>query len=293
MGISRRAALKGILTAGSGAAVGTGAAEARVVKAPPPDAVGLLYDATMCVGCKACVVACREANGLPPDTASSGGLYDAPADLNGYTKNVIKLAVDGGERSYMKAQCMHCVDPACASACMLGALNKREHGIVTYDADLCIGCRYCQIACPYGIPKFQWTSATPKIVKCELCRERLAAGREPACAEVCPRKAVIYGTRDALLLEARTRLAQHPDRYVPRIYGEHDGGGTQVLYLSHMPFEKLGLPALGEESVVELPRTIQHGLYKGFVAPVVLYGVLGVVMLRNRKREPAEGEVER
>jgi Fe-S-cluster-containing dehydrogenase component len=235
------------------------------------------------------VVACREANGLKPDPGFSNGIYQAPDDLNEYTKTIIKLYKDEGRQSYMKAQCMHCADPACATACMLGAFKKREYGIVTYDVDLCVGCRYCQVACPFGIPKFEWAKAAPRMVKCELCNHRIAEGKIPACAEVCPRGAVIYGKRADLLREAKERLARHPDRYVPKVYGEHDGGGTQVLYLSHVPFEELGLPTLGEASTATLQRKIQHTAYRGFIAPLALYGVLGAVLFRNRKQGKEEG----
>ena len=286
MGINRRTALKGLVVAGA-AVAGVKPVKASTPAGIPDDALGLLYDTTKCIGCKACVAACREANGLEADSDWSGGLYHAPTDLNEYAKTVIKLYDEGGERSYMKAQCMHCADPACANACMLGAYKKREHGLVTYDVDLCIGCRYCQVACPFGVPKFEWSKAAPKMVKCELCNHRIAEGKIPACAEVCPRGAVIYGRRAELLAEAKARLAANPDRYVPKVYGETDGGGTQVLYLSHVPFEKLGLPTLGETSTPTLQRTIQHGVYRGFIAPVALYGVLGAVMFRNRKRPPS------
>jgi Fe-S-cluster-containing dehydrogenase component len=281
VGITRRTALK-VALAAAAASVAKPAA-ASVPRPVPADAVGLLYDTTKCIGCKACMVACREANGLEPDTSWSGGLYQAPLDLNAKTKTVIKLYDDGVKSSFMKAQCMHCVDPACASACMLGAYKKREHGIVTYDVNYCIGCRYCEVACPYGVPKFEWSKAAPRMVKCELCNHRLAQGKEPACSEVCPRKAVIFGKRDDLLREARSRLAQNPGTYIQKIYGEKDGGGTQCLYISHVPFEHIGLPTLTEESTPTLQRTIQHSIYRGFAAPVALYGVLGFVMLRNRK----------
>jgi Fe-S-cluster-containing dehydrogenase component len=260
-------------------------AKASIPLAAPPDAVGLLYDTTKCIGCKACVNACREANGLAPDTTWSGGLYHAPLDLSERAKTVVKLYDDGEQRSFFKAQCMHCLDPACASACMLGAFKKREYGIVSYDVNYCIGCRYCEVACPYGVPKFEWSKAAPKMVKCELCNDRIAQGKIPACAEVCPKGAVIYGKREDLLREAKARLADNPGKYVQKIYGEHDGGGTQCLYLSHVPFEKLGLPVLGTESTPTLQRTIQESIYKGFAAPVALYGLLGFVMLRNRKKE--------
>jgi Fe-S-cluster-containing dehydrogenase component len=282
--ITRRAAFK-IAAAGAATAVVSAVepvAARSVALAAPPDAVGLLYDTTKCIGCKACVSACRDANGLEPDTTWSGGLYHAPLDLSAKAKTVIKLYDDGQHQSFFKAQCMHCLDPACASACMLGAFKKREYGIVSYDVNYCVGCRYCEVACPYGVPKFEWSKAAPRMVKCELCNHRIAQGKIPACAEVCPRGAVIYGKRDDLLREAKARLAAQPDMYVQKVYGEHDGGGTQCLYISHVPFEKLGLPALGPESTPTLQRTIQQRVYRRFAAPIALYGLLGFVMLRNR-----------
>jgi Fe-S-cluster-containing dehydrogenase component len=290
MSISRRSALKALLAGASATAATTlgGHAEGAVPLAAPTDAVGLLYDTTLCIGCKACVVACADANDRVRDTAWSDGLWMAPLDLNGNTKNIIKLYDDGaGERSFVKQQCMHCIDPACANACMLGALKKREFGIVSYDPTLCVGCRYCQMACPFNVPKFEWADAySPQIVKCELCRHRLAEGREPACTEVCPRQAVIYGKRADLLKEAHRRLETYPERYVPRVYGETEAGGTQVLYLSHVPFDKIGLPDYDSTSVPSTQRTIQHGIYQGFVAPLALYGALATVMLKNRKANP-------
>jgi len=289
MGITRRAALQTMIAAGATAA-GARSASAAVLPTPPADAVGLLYDATMCIGCKACTVACRDANGLAPDTTGSPSrIYNAPVDLSARAKTVIKLYTEGSTQSYMKAQCMHCVDPACVSACMLGSLKKREFGIVTYEVDYCIGCRYCEVACPFGVPKFEFAKAAPKIVKCELCKERLAAGQEPACTDVCPRHAVIYGRRTELLKEAKRRLAENPGRYVPKVYGETDGGGTQVLYLSHVPFDTLGLPTLGDEPAPQLARSIQHGVYRGFIAPAALYAALGLVMVRNRRTTASRG----
>lgn len=288
MGISRRIALKALVTAGSAtaaAALGPTRAEGAAIPVAPPDAVGLLYDTTLCIGCRACVVACADANGLRRDTAWSDGKWQAPLDLNAKTKTLIKLYDDGPVQSFVKQQCMHCIDPACANACMLGALRKGDLGIVSYDPDLCVGCRYCEMACPFNVPKFEWDNAfTPKIVKCELCRDRIAIGRQPACSEVCPRHAVIYGTRADLLKEAHRRLEAHPDRYVPHVYGEAEAGGTQCLYLSHVPFEKVGFPDYGPASVPEPQRTLQHGIYQGFAAPVVLYGVLAAVLIRNRTR---------
>lgn len=286
---SRRRFLGVVAGAGAAAAV-PATARADEKRSAPKDAVGMLYDATKCIGCKACVVACREANGLEPDTRNSpDGLYDTPIDLNGQTKNIIKLyREENGRESYVKRQCMHCIDPACAGACMIGSLQKRAHGIVTWDPNRCIGCRYCQVACPFNVPKFEWEARAPKIVKCELCDHLVAEGKEPACCDVCPRDAVIYGEYDELLEEAKRRLKAHPDRYIPKVYGEEEAGGTQVLYLSHVPFEDLGLPALGAEPVPSLNRTLQHGIYQGFIAPAVLYAAAGAVMLRNRRKSKSE-----
>jgi len=282
MNTNRRNFLKGLASVAAAATPGlAGAAGDHEL---PDDAVGMLYDTTRCIGCKACVVACKEANGMPADTRQDD-LYDMPMSLNDRTRNIIKLYKGDDQESFMKQQCLHCVDPGCVSACMIGSLQKREHGIVSWDASRCIGCRYCQLACPYEIPKFEWDDTRPQIIKCELCSHRIKDGGEPACCEVCPREAVIYGRRDELLAEAKRRLREHPGRYVDEVYGEHEAGGTQVLYLSHVPFEKLGLPRLGDQAVGKMSREIQHGIYKGFIAPVAVYGVLGAVMIRNRRQE--------
>jgi Fe-S-cluster-containing dehydrogenase component len=281
--ITRRDALK-VLGVAAGAAALPVEAEARERKVAQAEAVGMLYDSTLCIGCRTCVTKCKEANKLPVDRQSlRGGLYDAPGDLNGTTKNVIKLASAGQQEAFMKAQCMHCVDPACTSVCMIGALHKDQAtGIVSYDKDGCVGCRYCQVACPFNVPKFNWDKAVPQIVKCELCRHRADPKKDgplavanPACCEVCPRGAVIYGKRADLLAEAHRRLEATPDRYEARVYGEKDAGGTSVLYLSArgMPFQALGLPELGEAPAPELSETVQHGIYTGMIAPVALFAL--------------------
>jgi len=293
MAFDRRLLLKGMATASAAAVASASPVKAaRERKVVPEDARGMLYDTTLCIGCKACVRACKEANNLPADTRTPGmEIFDAPTDLNDYTKNIIKLYSEGDRRSYVKRQCMQCVDPACVGACMIGAFRKEKFGIITWDRDRCIGCRYCQMACPFGIPKFEWSSLNPDIVKCEYCRQREGDKQwEPACCEVCPREAVIAGTYEELLAEAKRRLAEHPDRYEPKIYGEKDLGGTQVLYLSHVPFEKLGFKFDSEEPVPEMQQTIQHGIYQGFIAPAALYAGLGVVLWRNRRKGGAEGE---
>jgi Fe-S-cluster-containing dehydrogenase component len=305
----RRTLLKSLALGGGAVAAGAVPAAAYEKKVAPPAAMGMLYDTTRCIGCKACVFACQQANDLEPARDPSG-LHLAPIDLDGRTKNVIKLYSDGDRRSFMKSQCMHCVDPACASACMLGSLHKDEAtGVVGWNPAYCVGCRYCQMACPFEIPKFEFDKAIPKLVKCELCRHRIQGavaekgadgytrypkGHGPACCEVCPRSAVIYGRRDELLEDAKQRIAESPGKYFQdRVYGEHEAGGTQVLYLSHLPFEKLGLPNYPDRGVPSTAYSVQESIYKGFAAPAALYGALAAVMLRNRKRDEGAGKEDR
>jgi formate dehydrogenase beta subunit len=290
MATDRRSFFKGLGAAATLTAIAP-AATARERRAAPADAIGLLYDTTLCIGCKACVVACKEANNMGADIDGYGsGLYDAPESLNDSTRNIIQLYRGEDEWSYVKKQCMHCVDPACIGACMLGALQKGEYGVVTYDVSKCVGCRYCETVCPFNVPKFEWTSATPKIVKCELCQHRLKEGKEPACTEVCPRGAVIFGRYTELLDEAHDRLARNPDKYVQKVYGEKELGGTQVLYLSHVPFENLGFRFEQSDSVPHVQQSVQHGVYQGFAAPVALYALLGAVMFRNRRKDTEAGD---
>jgi len=289
--IGRRTALKILGAAGAATAVSApGEADATVsFRQPNAEDYGLLVDAARCIGCRACVTKCKEANGKPFDVRTVNGVaYDAPVDLNATTLTVIKAFAGEKETGFVKAQCMHCVHPACASVCMMQALHKGEHGVVEYDATKCIGCRNCQIACPFNVPKFEWASATPKIVKCELCRHRYKDGKGPACAEVCPRDAVTFGKRGALLAEAKRRIAARPNAYRPQVYGETDGGGTNVLYLSPVSFDTIGLPDLGTEPAPSLSETVQGTIYQGFIAPVVLLGALSIVTWKNSRAEKKE-----
>jgi Fe-S-cluster-containing dehydrogenase component len=292
--ITRRQALLG---AAGLAAAGAAAGPAEGMEHPahpeaPPDAVGLLYDNTICTGCKACMPACSEANGLPADTSGSGGLWHMPTDLNSRTKNIIKVYEDphGGGFAFVKRQCMHCLDPACVTGCPFEALVKGEKGAVTWKASLCIGCRYCEVACPFDVPKFEWDRWNPKIVKCELCYEqRLTKGLQPACTEVCPTGAVIFGKRSDLLATAKARVAASPGKYFEdRVYGEREAGGTQALYLSSVPFESIGLPALDSISIGHYATEVTSVLYKWLAGPIVLAGILGLRIKRNWDRHEAE-----
>lgn len=306
MAMTRREALRK-LTAGTASVVATGAATgialsgvAHSEETPgvSAEAVGLLYDATRCVGCQSCVAACAQANNEAMN-ASSQKLYQIAYDLNSTTRNIIKLyrPTAGQSYSYVKQQCMHCVDPACVAGCMFKGLKKDpKTGIVSWNSKLCVGCRYCEIACPYHIPKFQWEGYNPKIVKCELCRERLARGEQPACSSVCPVHAVIFGKRAELLAEAKRRIKESPGKYFQdRVYGEHEAGGTQSLYLSHVPFSNLGLPDLPDESVPQKYLKWQKRVYSYLAVPAVVYAsVVGVInsSFKEHKEHMEEEEKE-
>ena len=258
----------------------------------PSDAIAMLYDSTVCTGCKACMPACNEANNLPADTSMSGGIWDMPTGLNAQTKNIIELYQDpkSDEFAFVKRQCMHCLDPACVTGCPFGALEKADWGAVTWTSSLCIGCRLCEVACPFEVPKFQWDNWNPKIVKCEFCYEqRLKQDLEPACTAACPTGAVVFGKRVDLLAKAKDRIANSPGKYFEqRVYGEHEAGGTQVLYLSSVSFQKLGLPKLGTTSLGHYATKVSSKVYKWLGGPVLMAGVFGFLIRRNWNRHEAE-----
>jgi Fe-S-cluster-containing dehydrogenase component len=323
MSIDRRQFLKGALAGGVAvAAFAPQVVEARGNLAMPPKAMGLLYDSTLCIGCKACVAACKESNGLPPEFSSPEDVWDTPLDISGMTKNVIKVYRDGtGMRkdvakdgyAFMKHSCLHCVDPSCVSACPVSAMTKDPvTGIVSYDEKDCIGCRYCVVACPFSVPRFQYDRPFPQIVKCELCNH-LKEGDKfqySACAQVCPTGATLFGPTAELMVEAKRRLALKPGEitqfprgkvgsddsyegkvatYQPRVYGEKELGGTQVIKLSAVPMDKLGMPELPERSFASVSETMQHSLYGYLIAPAVVLGGLVVAVKRNLRHADEDG----
>lgn len=188
----------------------------------------LLYDATLCIGCKLCEQACAERNKLPYDDAIAAEQHQSAHKLT------VVLARDG---KFMRRLCMNCEDPTCASVCPVGAFRKTALGPVTYDESRCMGCRYCMLACPFGVPKYEWNKLLPAVRKCDMCAERVAAGRPTACTEICPTGATKFGERAALVAEAQERIRANPDQYVNHVYGLSEVGGTSVLLLSALPFE--------------------------------------------------------
>lgn len=298
---SRRDFLKLVSMGGAGLLACAGDSVASGSGTVNNEALGMLYDATRCVGCKACMSACKRVNGdygsLSYERAKfdSDGLWDAPSDLSGSTRTLIKLFKESESRwSYVKYSCMHCQKPSCVSVCPVSAMTRDKiNGVVDYNKDSCIGCRYCQVACAFNIPKFQWDKSIPQIVKCDLCvKTNLREKGISACAEVCPVGAIQFGKRKDLLAEAKNRLQENPGKYLAHIYGEHEAGGTNHLYLAAMPFNKLGLPELKSEAPAEFSEKIQHTIYKGFIAPVALYSALCFVAVKNMKSHetPADSE---
>ena len=235
---------------------------------------GMVIDLRKCVGCNACTNACRQWNHTQPEV-DDRSVYDAPKELSADTWTLIQLYKEKDTFSFVKRQCMHCVDPACVSGCPVQALQKSTNGAVTYDPNRCIGCRYCMYTCPFHVPRFQWQAKIPVISKCTLCNDRLAAGNGPACAERCPTGALIWGKRGDLLKDAHERLDKDPGKYVDKVYGEEDAGGTGVMYLSDVPFEKLGLPVLDSEPVPKLSEDTASVVLPGIIigGPVILAAI--------------------
>ncbi len=222
-----------------------------------PDRYGMLTDTTMCIGCRMCEMACAKANDLPaPPTGQEVFATRRRPAAGAFTVVNRYENPSGGAPIYRKVQCMHCDEPACASACLVGALKKTPEGPVIYNEDICIGCRYCMVACPFSNLAYDYDSAfTPAVRKCIMCRDRLLHGEGPACATACPTKATIHGKRSELLAIAHERIRQNPDKYVPHVFGEDEAGGTGWLYLAAVPFDRLGLPTnIGRTPYPEFTR---------------------------------------
>ncbi len=226
--------------------------------------VGVLVDTTRCIGCRSCEMACAETHGFPePDTDDAVMEIERAPSVTQWTV-VNRYETDRGE-VFAKKQCMHCNQPACASACLTKAMLKREEGPVIWREDKCMGCRFCMISCPFDIPKFEFDSPVPKIQKCTLCWERLQEGEIPACADACPMEAITFGKRGELIHEATRRIVESPTEYIHHIYGEHEAGGTGYMYLAGVPFEQLGFrPDIESSSYPELSKDYLYAV------PIVL-----------------------
>lgn len=294
MSVSRRKFLGWLGAAGVGTFTGTTArAAGNQHFTGYPDSFGVLHDTTRCIGCRLCEKACNTVNDLPDPDQPFDDLTvmenKRRTDAANYTVvNRFAPPREGAKPLYVKKQCNHCMEPACASACFVKAFRKEPTGAVSYDASLCVGCRYCMIACPFNIPAYEYDEPlTPRVMKCTLCQPRIQQGQLPGCVQICPGEALTFGKRDDLLRMARRRIEDYPGRYENHIYGEHEMGGTNWLYLSPVPFEKAGMREdLGVTSAPELTAgalaavPVIVGLW-----PVLLTGVYAIAKRRDRIAE--------
>ncbi len=236
--------------------------------------MALLTDNTKCIGCRGCQVACKQWHNLPAEKTEffGGPGYQNPSKLSCSTFTLIHYheKVENEELkdwAFYKEQCRHCIEPACVSACLVKALEKLPNGAVVYHDDLCMGCRYCMIACPYEIPKFEYHKPIPLIQKCDFCYDRIEEGLKPACAQTCPSDAILYGERGELIKEAQKRISNNPEKYVDHIYGEHEVGGTNVMCISSVPLEKFGIKTnVGTASIPSYTKPFLSAV------PVVIIG---------------------
>jgi len=240
----------------------------------------ILYDSTLCIGCRACEQACAAKWGLPYNDK-----IGAEERLSAHKLTTIKTFGD----KYSRRLCMHCEQPTCVSVCPVGALKKTALGPVTYNPAKCMGCRYCLMACPFQVPVYEWSSRLPRVRKCDMCYERQLAGKPTACAEACPVNATISGERDVLIAEAKKRIADKPGQYHPYIYGLHEAGGTAVLFLSPVKFAALGLRTdLGEEPLPTLTWNALSHIPDMVSVGAVLMG--GIYWITHRRQEVAKAE---
>lgn len=246
----------------------------------------ILIDITRCVGCEECVLACKEENDLGPDRLRPG-----QQAVDGLSATRFSTILRQPGDHFVRQQCRHCLEPACVSACLVGAMQKTPEGPVIYDTELCMGCRYCLLACPYGIPRYEWDASAPLVGKCTMCYSRIREGREPACVEACPEDALIFGERDDLLAEAHARIAAHPDRYMDHVFGETEVGGTSVLYVADISLGFLAWAEnLGDE---DLPHLSWASLKKVPGVIVGMGGLMGsIAWVINRRMKLAARDAE-
>jgi formate dehydrogenase iron-sulfur subunit len=236
---------------------------------------GMLIDITACTGCRACVTACRTKNRL-----------DAPPGAR--LSETDFTVLEHRDKLAVRRMCYHCNDPACVSVCPVAAMVKTPEGPVVYDRHRCMGCRYCMVACPHGVPTFEWHERMPSIRKCSFCPDHVAAGRPPPCATACPTEATLFGDRDSLIKAATARIDARPERYSPGIWGRDVAGGTSVMFLSPVPFDRLGLRTdLGPDPLGRATGRIL-ALVPGTAATVVT--VLGGTYWLYRRREAVAAE---
>jgi formate dehydrogenase iron-sulfur subunit len=250
---------------------------------------GFLIDVTKCRGCEECVAACIRRNKRDPVLAEQ----DRVLSRDGLTANRLSTVLKVARGRFAKKNCMHCLEPSCASACLVGGITSRPDGPVVYDPAKCIGCRYCMLACPFHIPRYEWVETAPFMVKCDMCADRLDGGQKPACVEACPYDAITFGPRTQLIQEARSRIRGNPERYWNHIWGESEFGGTSMLYISDVDLAALGWPDSAVEAIPNLTEPLVHKTpFIGLSVAVGLVGLNWIVKRRNKLAAGRAGESE-
>ncbi len=274
---------------------------ARAGYAEHPPRMGFFTDTSVCIGCKACEVACKEWNAVPEDGLILTGMsYDNTGDLSASTWRHVEFieqtvpaavpggavdggAVDGGDevRWLMASNvCKHCTESACLDVCPTGALMRTEFGTVVVQDDICNGCGYCVSACPFGVIGRSETDGGAH--KCTLCYDRLGDGLTPACAKACPTESIQFGPLDELRERAHQRVEDLHDAGRPeaRLYGEDpaDGiGGAGAMFLLLDEPEVYGLPPDPVVTTRDLPRMWRHAA----AAAVSLVALVAVAVGRE------------
>jgi formate dehydrogenase iron-sulfur subunit len=265
----------------------------------PPQRVGFFTDTSVCIGCKACEVACKEWNGLPePEAFTLTGMsYDNTGALGASTwrhvafieqtvptQDVISEIADGSATRWLMASdvCKHCTHAACLDVCPTGALVRTEFGSVIVQADVCNGCAYCVSACPFGV--IDRREDDGRAWKCTMCYDRLRGGLEPACAKACPTDSIQFGPLDELREIAQARLTElhAAGQTDARLYGDDpdDGiGGAGAFFLLLDEPEVYGLPPDPVVTTKDLPLMWR---WAGASAAVLAAGV--VVAFAGRRR---------
>jgi formate dehydrogenase iron-sulfur subunit len=239
---------------------------------------GILVDVTRCTACEKCIAACVSRN--------DGDIWVAERDrattTDGLSSHRLSTVVKVDDGRFAKKSCMHCLEPSCVSACLVGGLTRTKDGPVIYDRDKCIGCRYCMLACPFHIPRYQWDKTIPFVAKCDMCLDRISNGQEPACVEACPEKALRFGNRDELLREAHAIIRKSRGSYLDHVWGEKEFGGTSVMYISDVDLASLGWPENVAASIPSLTEPLVHKTpFIGFGVAVGLIGLNWIVKRRN------------
>ena len=258
--------------------------------------MGFFTDTSVCIGCKACEVACKEWNAIPDDgMAFTGMSYDNTVGLGADTwrhvafieQDVLSMASDGSAGSDMRwlmasDVCKHCTHAACLDVCPTGALFRTEFDTVVVQQDVCNGCGYCIPACPYGV--IDQREGDGRAWKCTMCYDRIGTGMEPACAKACPTDSIQYGPLDELRTRADARVSQLSESGVDaQLYGADpaDGvGGDGAFFLLLDAPEVYGLPPDPVVTTRDLPEMWRHVA----TAAVTLAAGAVVAFVTSRRR---------